>query len=283
MILILLFRVREEDNLNILRDKKYCHVLHFVLSAEQPKKRFIFKQNDTKVKMMSIEEIKKSNNEVLGFSEIIENHKLSEFNSIYSFDLDSSSEVIMFSKEEIENSEFFYILVLIKTNPNLNLIVDNVVKKLAKINKFKNINFSLEESELATIYSLEIINNKFELTNNKYGQSKIEIIKKGELVTISKTISWAIVSLIIFFYYVICNIMGCESTIFKWAKYILPLLIPPLIGKTFTYISVLRKNGKYNNSYFVLNTNYNFEDELKHKIKFDPNIPNDELQTPTEE
>lgn len=269
--------------MNILRDKKYCHVLHFVLSAEQPKKRFIFKQNDTKVKMMSIEEIKKSNNEVLGFSEIIENHKLSEFNSIYSFDLDSSSEVIMFSKEEIENSEFFYILVLIKTNPNLNLIVDNVVKKLAKINKFKNINFSLEESELATIYSLEIINNKFELTNNKYGQSKIEIIKKGELVTISKTISWAIVSLIIFFYYVICNIMGCESTIFKWAKYILPLLIPPLIGKTFTYISVLRKNGKYNNSYFVLNTNYNFEDELKHKIKFDPNIPNDELQTPTEE
>lgn len=283
MILILLFRVREEDNLNILRDKKYYHVLHFVLSAEQPKKWFSFKQNDTKVKTMNLEEIKKSNNEVLGFSEIIENHKLNEFTRIYSFDLNSSSEVLMFSKDEIENSEFFYILVLIKNNPNLNLIVDNVVKKLAKINKFKNINFSLEESELATIYSLEIINNKFELTNNKYGQSKIEIIKKGELVTISKTILWATVSLIVFFYYVICNIMACESTLFKMTKYILPLLIPPLIGKTFTYINVLRKNGKYNNSYFVLNTNYNFEDELKHKIKFDPNIPNDELQTPTEE
>ena len=189
----------------------------------------------------------------------------------------------MFSKDEIENSEFFNILVLIKTNPNLNLIVDNVVKKLAKINKFKNINFSLEESSLATIYSVEIIDNKFELTNNKYGQSKIENKKKGELVTMSKTILYAAVSLIIFLYYVICNILACESTLFKISKYILPFLIPPLIGKTFTYINILRKKGKYNNSYFVLNTNYNFEEELKHKIKFDPNIPSDELQTPTEE
>ena len=55
------------------------------------------------------------------------------------------------------------------------------------------------------------------------------------------------------------------------------------IEKLIRDTSVLCREGKDNGSYFVLNTNYSFEDELKNEIKYDLNISSGELQTPKEE
>ena len=108
--------------MDFLRDKQYNHAIHFMLAAEQPKSWNRNKRKDTQLNFLTIEKLINSREKVLGFSEIIENHSLRKFNRICSFDLDSSNEVIMFCNDEIESSEYFNVLVLIKNNPNLKLL-----------------------------------------------------------------------------------------------------------------------------------------------------------------
>ena len=61
------------------------------------------------------------------------------------------------------------------------------------------------------------------------------------------------------------------------------VVVGMLIEKLSKYINVFLEKGKYNDSYFVLNTYYNFEDLLEKEIGSDPNISSEELQTPKEE
>lgn len=269
--------------MDILQQIKYYHILHFVLSAEQPKKMFSIMQNDTKVQLTNLDQLKKSNSEVLGFSEIIKNHKLTEFTRVYSFNLDSSSEVLMFSKDEVEQSEFFNVLVLIGHNPNLNLVVDNVVKKLKKINKFKNITFSLATHDSATTYSIDLSDGKVEFKKNKYRESKIEVIKKGELISKNKIIKYIFIFFLLLISSYLSNTYIRESAWNGIIMLIITTALSYILEKLLTFITILRKEGKYNNTYFVLNTNYNFREKLNYEANSDPNMVYKELQTPEEE
>lgn len=271
--------------MDILRDKQYNYALHFILEAQQPKTSISisFNRKETQLKTLTIEKLINSREKARGLSEIIKIHSLQEFNRIYSFDLGSRNEVLMFCSDEIENSEYFNVLVLIKNNPNLNLVIDNVVKKLRKINRFRNVNFSTAENELVSIYYVEIIDGKFKFNTNECTQSKVDVVRKGEHVSVNKIFKTGILLTFLILTYFLITKSSENKIITPILVAVWIILIEMAIEKLIRDTSVLCREGKDNGSYFVLNTNYSFEDELKNEIKYDLNISSGELQTPKEE
>lgn len=269
--------------MNTLREKPYNYVMHFILSAKHPKYYITSNKNNTQVEILTLPKLIDSKREVLGFSEIIQNHQLDNFNRIYSFDFDSCYEVFMFCKNEFEKSEYFNILVLIKNNPNLNLVIDKVVKKLREITKFKKITFSLSENDLATTYYIEIIDGKFEFKKDKYCRAKIENLKKFEFSNRIKLFLNLVFLILLIVIYWLCNEYNSKSILLAILILFVSSAISFFYQTILDSISGLLKKEKYNNHYFVLYTNYNFESDLEHRVKYDPNMASSELQPPTEE
>lgn len=269
--------------MDILREKKYNHVMHFKLSAEQSKSFAKKSQADFKSETIGINKLIESNQNVNGISEIIDNHSLTEFSVIYKFDLDSSNTVFMFCNDEIKKTKYFDVLVLVKNNPNLNLIVDNVVKRLRHVDKFKKIYFSGVEDELVTTYHVQINEDKFEFRSDIHEQAQIDIVKKGTKVNGSKILKVGFLLIALFIINIIIQIIGKNVLIISIVSSIIMILFPFILDLFTSEFKKIFDEGKYNGDYIVLNTNYKFEYELKRNISSDPNISNNKLVTPGEE
>lgn len=269
--------------MDILREKKYNHVMHFKLSAEHSK--YFVKNSRTgfKSEAIGIKKLMESNQNVNGLSEIIDNHLLTEFARIYRFDLDSSNTVFMFCNNEIKKTEYFDVLVLVKNNPNLNLMVDNVVKRLRHVDEFKKIYFTGVKDELVTTYHVQINEEKFEFRSDIYEQAEIEIVKKGTQVNGEKILRLGYLSVVLVIINAIITIIGKNDLILSFISSIITIIIMFILDKFTSHLKKHFEEGKYNGYYVVLNTNYNFESELERNITSDPNISDNKLVIPGEE
>lgn len=257
--------------------------MHFKLSAEQSKFFVINGRTDLKSKAIGTKKLMESIQNVNGLSEIINNHSLTEFARIYRFDLDGSNTVFMFCNDEIKETKYFDVLVLVKNNPNLNLMVDNVVKSLRHVDEFKKIYFSRAKDELVTTYHVQINEEQFEFRSDIHEQAQIDEVKKGTQVNrgIILNLSFLLIGslLINFVILIIANksiIMSLVSNILLIALQLICDIFGSSVKKRF-------EEGKYNGYYVVLNTNYKFESELERNITSDPNISNNKLVIPGEE
>ena len=189
----------------------------------------------------------------------------------------------MFCNDEIKETKYFDVLVLVKNNPNLNLMVDNVVKSLRHVDEFKKIYFSRAKDELVTTYHVQINEEQFEFRSDIHEQAQIDEVKKGTQVNrgIILNLSFLLIGslLINFVILIIANksiIMSLVSNILLIALQLICDIFGSSVKKRF-------EEGKYNGYYVVLNTNYKFESELERNITSDPNISNNKLVIPGEE
>lgn len=269
--------------MDILREKKYNHVMHFKLSAEKSKIYVKKNRTDLKSEAIGIKKLMESNQKINGLSEIINNHSLNEFARIYRFDLDSSNTVFIFCNDEIIKSKHFDVLVLIKNNPNLNTMVDKVVKSLRDVDEFKKLYFSGAKDELVTTYHVQINEDEFEFRSDIHEQAQIEIVNNGTHVNGVKIIKMFSLFVVLFIINTIIIIKVRNGFFMSFLSSIVLIFITLILDIFASYIKKYIVEGKYNGYYVVLNSNYKFESELERNITSDPNISKNKLVTPGEE
>lgn len=273
---------KRRNNLEFIREKQYNYVLHFMMSTTRHKFPAFSAQDRGRIKAKTIDELLNSKEKVFGFSKIIERHSLKKFPILCKIDLGGSDEVYMFSQDELDYSQYVEILVLIKNNPNLNLVIDNVIKKLKEMPRFKNWHFEISGNDVVTIYYLSVTNDKFEFDLSNSDRAKVETVIKDEYTSRNfsfQTIIFYLMALVIIY---IC--LGTLNVDNQFMRGLASFFVAWLVNKTFDKVDQLL-NDKFNrkNNFLVLNMNYNFEDELKSKIEGDPNISERKLQAPREE